>query len=185
MQTEAIFENIAENIHQEIILAENSVYIAVAWFTNKNLFDALLGKAKNGIKVNLIISNDNINENSSIDYNQLKIRNSKVYKIGNGDSELMHHKFCVIDEKIVITGSYNWSYKAENNIENIVINKDNNSLAKQFIREFNKIRLKYYPKEKPISKLLQLNNIVEDFVHKSEHSAESIKNKQYDILENF
>jgi hypothetical protein len=36
----------------------------------------------------------------------------------------MHHKFCVIDHRIVITGSYNWTNNAEKNDENIVIVED-------------------------------------------------------------
>ena len=117
METEAIFENIAERIQQEIISAESSIFIAVAWFTNQILFDELIIKAKKGCKVSLIISNDEINSNSSINYENLNIGSSQVFKIGDGRKELMHHKFCVIDHDIVITGSYNWSYKAENNFE--------------------------------------------------------------------
>ena len=71
MQTEAVFENIAERIQQEISKAQKSVFIAVAWFTNKNLFNELVNKARNGCTVSLIISNDNINLNSSIDFEQL------------------------------------------------------------------------------------------------------------------
>ena len=48
----------------------------------------------------------------------------------------MHHKFCVIDHDVVITGSYNWGYKAENKSENIVVTSDDSSLAEQFIQEF-------------------------------------------------
>jgi phosphatidylserine/phosphatidylglycerophosphate/cardiolipin synthase-like enzyme len=33
----------------------------------------------------------------------------------------MHNKFCVIDGQAVITGSFNWSYKARQNHENITI----------------------------------------------------------------
>jgi phosphatidylserine/phosphatidylglycerophosphate/cardiolipin synthase-like enzyme len=116
MQTEAVFENIAERIQQEISKAQKSVFIAVAWFTNKNLFNELVNKARNGCTVSLIISNDNINLNSSIDFEQLHTAKSKVIKYGNGDTELMHNKFCVIDYSTVITGSYNWSYKAESNL---------------------------------------------------------------------
>ena len=47
MQTEAIFENIAERIITEIQKANNSIYIAVAWFTNKSIFEQLIKKAKN------------------------------------------------------------------------------------------------------------------------------------------
>ena len=147
MQTEAIFENIAERIITEIQKANNSIYIAVAWFTNKSIFEQLIKKAKNGCQIQIIISNDLINENSSIDFNKLEKHNGKVYKIGNGDTELMHNKFCIIDFNTVITGSYNWSYKAENNFENIVINSNVTSLAEQFVTEFNQIKKKYYPNE--------------------------------------
>ena len=103
MQTEAIFENIANRITEEIQTANKSIYIAVAWFTNKSIYEQLLLKAKQGCSVQLIISNDKINENSSIDFELLEKSNGKVYKIGNGDTELMHNKFCVIDYNIAVS----------------------------------------------------------------------------------
>lgn len=169
MQTEAIFENIAERILTEIQKANNSIYIAVAWFTNKSIFEQLIKKAKNGCQIQIIISNDLINENSSIDFNKLEKHNGKVYKIGNGDTELMHNKFCIIDFNTVITGSYNWSYKAENNFENIVINSNDTSLAEQFVTEFNQIKKKYYPTETiqnefPIEIIIKRLEIIKNFI---------------------
>ena len=169
MQTEAIFENIAERIITEIQEANNSIYIAVAWFTNKTIFEQLVHKAKNGCQIQIIISNDLINENSSIDFNKLEKHNGKVYKIGNGDTELMHNKFCIIDFNTVITGSYNWSYKAENNFENIVINSNDTSLAEQFVTEFNQIKKKYYPNETiqnefPIEIIIKRLEIIKNFI---------------------
>lgn len=38
MHTEAVFEDIAKRIEKELNKAESSIIIAVAWFTNKNLF---------------------------------------------------------------------------------------------------------------------------------------------------
>ena len=108
MQTEAVFENIAERIQQEIHQANHSICIAMAWFTNQAIFERLIQKAKEGIEISLMISNDEINLNSSIDFEQLNIGKSKVYKIGDGKKELLHHKFCVIDNNLVISGSYNW-----------------------------------------------------------------------------
>ncbi len=147
MQTEAIFENIAERIQSEIGNAQKSVFIAVAWFTNKNLFDELVKKAKSGCHVSLIVSDDQINNQSRIDFEELAIQNSNVYKVGNGDTELMHNKFCVIDYGTVITGSYNWSYKAESNFENVIVTYNDTKLAEQFISEFDNIRKRYYPEE--------------------------------------
>jgi hypothetical protein len=160
MQTDAVFENIAERIQQEISKAQKSVFIAVAWFTNKNLFNELVNKARNGCTISLIISNDNINLNSSIDFEQLLTAKSKVYKIGNGDTELMHNKFCVIDYSTVITGSYNWSYKAESNFENVIITSNDTTLAEQFISEFNNIRRQYYPDVVNEEIVFPLNKII-------------------------
>lgn len=170
MQTEAIFENIANRIIEEIENANHSIYIAVAWFTNKNIFDKLFEKANKNCKIQLIISNDEINNNSKINFELLQKTNCKVYKIGNGDTELMHNKFCVIDFNTVITGSYNWSYKAESNFENIVINSNDTSLANQFVSEFNQIVKKYYPNENksedffPLDKIIKRLEIIKNLI---------------------
>lgn len=190
MQTEAVFENIAERIQQEIGKAQKSVFIAVAWFTNKNLFNELINKARNGCTVSLIISNDNINLNSSIDFEQLLTAKSKVYKIGNGDTELMHNKFCVIDYSTVITGSYNWSYKAESNFENVIITNNDTTLAEQFIAEFNNIRRQYYPDTVneeivfPINKIIKRLEILKNYIlleDIEELNKESSKLKEYNF----
>jgi len=190
MQTEAVFENIAERIEQEISKAQKSVFIAVAWFTNKNLFNELVNKARNGCTVSLIISNDNINLNSSIDFEQLLTAKSKVYKIGNGDTELMHNKFCVIDYSTVITGSYNWSYKAESNFENVIITSNDTTLAEQFISEFNNIRKQYYTDSVneeivfPLNKIIKRLEILKNYIlleDIEELNKESSKLKEYDF----
>jgi hypothetical protein len=170
MQTEAIFENIASRIQEEIQKAQKSIYIAVAWFTNRNIFEQLLIKAKSGCVIRIVISNDDINNNSSVDFDQLTKYNGEVYKIGNGNSELMHNKFCVIDYNTVITGSYNWSYKAENNFENIVVNQNDTSLAEQFVTEFKQIRKKYYPdvakmeNDFPLEKIIKRLEILKNYI---------------------
>ena len=170
MQTEAVFENIANRIIEEIRDAKKSIYIAVAWFTNKSIFEQLIIKAKKGCLIELIISNDAINNSSSIDFELLESNDGKIYKIGNGNSDLMHNKFCVIDYNTVITGSYNWSYKAENNFENIVINSNDTILAEQFVIEFTQIRNKYYPNEIkkenqfPLDKIIKRLEIIKNYI---------------------
>jgi len=190
MQTEAVFENIAKRIQQEISKAQKSVFIAVAWFTNKNLFNVLVNKARNGCTVSLIISNDNINLNSSIDFDLLDIGKSKVYKIGNGDTELMHNKFCVIDYSTVITGSYNWSYKAASNFENVIITSNDTTLAQQFISEFHSIRKLYYPDAKkeeivfPLNKIIKRLEILKNYIlleDIEELEKETSKLREYDF----
>ncbi|MDG6474101.1 phospholipase D-like domain-containing protein [Glaesserella parasuis] len=169
MQTEALFSNIADRISTELSQAESSIYIAVAWLTNRDLFNILVDKAKSGVTVQLLLSNDEINQNSSLDFSRLKIGNSVAYLVGDGKSDLMHNKFCVIDRRVVMTGSYNWSYKAEkNNHENIVITTDDFELADQFIAQFKHIRDNYFTHQEalefPVAKVIKRLEILKNYV---------------------
>lgn len=169
MQTEALFSNIADRISTELSQSESSIYIAVAWLTNRDLFNILVDKAKSGVTVQLLLSNDEINQNSSLDFSRLKIGNSVVYLVGDGKSDLMHNKFCVIDRRVVMTGSYNWSYKAEkNNHENIVITTDDFELADQFIAQFKQIRDNYFAHQEalefPVAKVIKRLEILKNYV---------------------
>lgn len=139
--TEVVFDNIEQRILKEIKDAHYAIFVSVAWFTNKKLFNALLEKAKNNCYVSIIIQLDEINSQSGIDYSQIQIGRSECFKISK-DVELLHDKFCVIDFKKVITGSYNWTYKASHNSENVVIISDP-TIASQYITRFEQQKAKY------------------------------------------
>ena len=139
--TEVVFDNIEQRILKEIKDAHYAIFVSVAWFTNKKLFQALLEKAKNNCYVSIIIQLDEINSQSGIDYSQIQIGRSECFKISK-DAELLHDKFCVIDFQKVITGSYNWTYKASHNSENILILNDP-TIATQYISRFEKQKAKF------------------------------------------
>ncbi len=51
----------------------------------------------------------------------------------------MHDKFAVVDEAVVMTGSFNWTTQAvRNNQENILF-IENEELARKYLQEFNKL----------------------------------------------
>ena len=53
-------------------------------------------------------------------------------------SGIMHNKFCIIDDSITITGSYNWTVSADlRNDENVLIIKSR-ELARRYREQFNK-----------------------------------------------
>lgn len=141
MQTQAYFEDIQLHILHELGKATNSILIAVAWFTDPQLFSLLRQKATDGVDVGLLITNDQINANSGLDYEQLRSLGATVEMIGTGGKKqpLMHNKFCVIDSETVITGSYNWTYMAQQHDENITVINEAPELASQFIAEFRQI----------------------------------------------
>ena len=169
--TEVIFENIEQRILKEIEDAHYAIFVSVAWFTNKKLFNALLEKAKNNCYVSIIIQLDEINSQSAIDYSQIQIGRSECFKISK-DAELLHDKFCVIDFKKVITGSYNWTYKASHNSENILILNDP-SVATQYISRFEQQKAKF--QDSTIQQQSQIKNSSSTIVSSKKLTTPSVQ----------
>lgn len=118
---EAHFQDIQNMIISAIENARVSIRVVMAWFTNDILFNKLLEKHNQGIDVKIVIYDDGVNEKHGVDLSQLP--HSKIKRAARGG--LMHDKFCVIDNQIVITGSYNWTNNAETrNDENITVLND-------------------------------------------------------------
>jgi len=118
---EAHFQNIQNQILNALDSSHVSIRVIMAWFTNEALFDKLLERYKAGIDVQIAIYDDGVNKKHGVDVTQLP---HKMIKRGQRGG-LMHDKFCVIDNQVVITGSYNWTDNAEfRNDENITVEKD-------------------------------------------------------------
>jgi phosphatidylserine/phosphatidylglycerophosphate/cardiolipin synthase-like enzyme len=128
----AYFEQIQKNIIEQIKSAKFTIWVAVAWFTDKVLFEQLLTKKNQGVNVQVIIIDDETNRNSGLNYGEFETY--KIAKVGKYEN-IMHNKFCVIDLKTVIHGSYNWTKKAQFNDESItVVNSREN--AEKFAEKF-------------------------------------------------
>jgi phosphatidylserine/phosphatidylglycerophosphate/cardiolipin synthase-like enzyme len=120
----AHFENIRQNIIDELDKATEKIVVAVYWFTNQTLFQKLISKVEEGLKVELIIHNDYINNrDSGLNFQNFIDIGGEFYF--SNTLNPMHNKFCIIDNKVLINGSYNWTYYAEDrNRENILIIKN-------------------------------------------------------------
>jgi len=118
---EAHFQDIQNRILKALDDAEVSIIVVMAWFTNDTLFQKLVEKHKQGLDVKLAIYDDGINKKHGVDITQLP--HIKIKRGQRGG--LMHNKFCVVDNQVVITGSYNWSDNAEfRNDENVTVEND-------------------------------------------------------------
>lgn len=139
MQT-VFFSGIRNQIISHLDNAANQVQVAMAWFTSSELFDTLLQCLKRNVSVELILLDNAINfMDYAPDFNQFIKAGGKL-RIANSCIGFMHHKFCIIDNLIAITGSYNWTYYAETrNIENILIS-DDSDVIKQFSNEFQRLK---------------------------------------------
>lgn len=138
-ELEVVFEEQKNKILHEISQAKFSIWIAVAWFTLDEIYDLLVQKSKEGLDIRIIVSKDEINKAKYDKYKDLL--NIMGYpKFGSYNDNFMHNKFCVIDLKKVIHGSYNWSKKAEYNKETVEIVEDRKT-AEHFSEEFKKMHL--------------------------------------------
>ena len=140
MQSEAFFTGIRAILLREISLAKSCIHIAVAWFTDQTLFAALLERQRAGIQVTLCLTRDDKNINfqpGGINFDALEAAGGRVFV---AEDRLMHHKFCVLNGRDVVTGSYNWTNKAaHSNEENIVLTTGDLELAQHFLREFRRL----------------------------------------------
>jgi len=78
-----------------------------------------------------------VKSNQGTEFTPLTEAGLPVYLDGNVGQ--MHHKVIIIDEQIVITGSYNFSASAERaNDENVIIFFDP-QIAAQYLAEFQRV----------------------------------------------
>ena len=98
--------------------------------TDNKIKEALLKAKKRGIKVRGVVEKKNLNK-------QVKdLKKEKIVKIRGRKKGIMHHKFIIIDRSILITGSYNLTFSANNmNDENFVTIKDKSIISK-YLQEF-------------------------------------------------
>jgi phosphatidylserine/phosphatidylglycerophosphate/cardiolipin synthase-like enzyme len=117
--------------------AEKSIYFLAYSFTSNDLGQLLRDKSKAGLTIEGVMDAEQVASNQGTEYDPFLQAGVDVRIDGN--EGLMHHKVFIIDEKIVIFGSYNFSQSAEErNDENLVIIY-NEAIAQQFVQEFQRV----------------------------------------------
>jgi phosphatidylserine/phosphatidylglycerophosphate/cardiolipin synthase-like enzyme len=106
-------------------------------FTANDFGDVMRQKAKDGLQVMGVMEESQFKSNKGSEFDAFKQAGLPVYLDGNAGQ--MHHKVIIIDDQIVITGSYNFSSSAERtNDENVVIFFDK-QIADQYLKEFQRV----------------------------------------------
>jgi phosphatidylserine/phosphatidylglycerophosphate/cardiolipin synthase-like enzyme len=117
--------------------ASESIHFLAYSFTNDEFGQILIQKAGSGLDVTGVMEEEQVNSNQGTEFDPLSQAGIDVRLDGNPG--LMHHKVFIIDEKVVILGSYNFSRNAETtNDENSLI-VFSPEIAKLYLQEFNRI----------------------------------------------
>jgi phosphatidylserine/phosphatidylglycerophosphate/cardiolipin synthase-like enzyme len=123
---------IAETIRRE---ARSSIYFLAFSFTHDEIGQAIIDKAASGVKVGGVFETTGSQTQYS-EFGRMKKAGLDVYTDGNPYT--MHHKVIVVDERIVLAGSFNFSSNADrDNDENLLV-IENPAIAKAFKAEYDR-----------------------------------------------
>lgn len=120
--------------------AKTSVYVQAYSFTHNDIAEALVKAKKRGLEVTVYIDKGRDKETHSKTHklreNDVPVILQEQYKRG-----LAHNKIMIIDDELVITGSFNWTKNALRNEENINFIKSK-EIAKVYIENWHKTIIK-------------------------------------------
>lgn len=115
-------EDPTPRIESAIREAKSKVDFLAFSFTHDGIGTALAERHRGGVKVRGVFENTG-SETRFSEYGRLKEAGAEVYQDGN--PYVMHHKVIVVDDHLVIFGSFNFSDNAaEDNDENLLVVDD-------------------------------------------------------------
>ncbi|EIU5250294.1 TPA: hypothetical protein L4623_004926 [Pseudomonas aeruginosa] len=131
------FEDIKFHLKNELRKAKSSIKICVAWISWSDYTPVFNELSRKGVHIEILYNDDFINRKNFVSPDS----DVELYPIkGRFYKSIMHNKFCIIDSKTVVTGSFNWSHRASSHFENIVFIENDFRLAKSFLHEFEDLK---------------------------------------------
>ena len=118
---------VVDAIHQ----AEETIHIAMFSFTSEPIAQALRQAAKRGVQVQIILHHPIVGKRQTQIHN---LPGSTIYLDKRPATH--HNKYMVIDGKIVLTGSFNWSKNAEKSNRENLVKIYNQELAQKYLRNW-------------------------------------------------
>jgi phosphatidylserine/phosphatidylglycerophosphate/cardiolipin synthase-like enzyme len=127
-------DGVAGRIVDAVSQAQTSIHFMAYSFTSDDIAAAMRDRAANGVLLRGVFDESQVRSNRGGEFEPFQQDGFDVRL--DGISGLMHHKVIIIDERVVITGSYNFSANAErSNDENILI-IHSPEIAAQYMQNF-------------------------------------------------
>lgn len=110
------------NVIELIDNAENEINIAIFTFTNKHILNAIKKARARGINIKVVYDTRQSKVKGSVIQDLYKL-NIEAYR--NTKHKMEHNKFIIVDNRYLLTGSYNYTKAAtKSNSENCVLITD-------------------------------------------------------------
>lgn len=118
--------------------SEKTLDIAIYSLTKQNIVNAIAKAQERGVTVRIIT--DKQESNSKYESKELAyLKKSNISIKINTHSGLMHLKTTIADNKIVTTGSYNYTEAATNKNDEVLVVINNNDIASDWDKEFERM----------------------------------------------
>ncbi len=129
-------DGVAKFVLQRLAAATRNIHFMTFSYTSSAIADAMVAQAQAGVPVRGVFESQNAGETGSAFH---RLRHGSVDVLEDGNCYILHHKVIILDARTVITGSYNFTSRAEqDNDENLVIVEDP-TLARAYLDEFERV----------------------------------------------
>ncbi|XP_036597202.1 mitochondrial cardiolipin hydrolase [Trichosurus vulpecula] len=135
-------ESSLSRLLQYVLSARSSLELCLFAFSNPQLGRAVHLLHQQGVRIRVVTDCDYMALNGS----QIgRLRKAGIQVRHDQGAGYMHHKFAIVDKKMLITGSLNWTTQAiQNNRENVLIVEDE-EYVRLFLEEFERIWEEFNP----------------------------------------
>jgi phosphatidylserine/phosphatidylglycerophosphate/cardiolipin synthase-like enzyme len=114
--------------------AKTEILLQAYSFTSKPIAQALIRAQKRGVKISAVLDRSNRGQKYSA---ATFLKNMGIPVFIDDKHAIAHNKIMIIDNRVVITGSFNFTKAAENkNAENLVILEDLPDLTRAYQENF-------------------------------------------------
>lgn len=129
-------DHCAFRVEEELKKAQRSIRFMTFSFTHDGIGNIILMKNTENLSIKGVMETTQIDSDS--EYGRFIYQGMDVLKDGNKNN--LHHKVFIIDNRTVVTGSFNPSANGDKgNDENLLI-IDSEEIARSFLGEFEKVR---------------------------------------------
>lgn len=133
--TRCYFTNLEDVAICQLKNTQKSIKAAVAWINFAHYGRILEELLNRSVKIKILLNNDGINQRYIADIQYLNSLGADIRLVSF--TGIMHHKFCIIDKRICMFGSFNWTQSANiRNIEDLNI-CDEVPFVNNYLLEFN------------------------------------------------
>jgi phosphatidylserine/phosphatidylglycerophosphate/cardiolipin synthase-like enzyme len=152
-QVEVLFspdDIVATRLGQLIAEAQQNISFLAYSFASSELGTAIRAKATDGVTISGVVEFDLIDPNQpSPNPNLVEefnfFQQAGINILSEHNPEVLNHKIMIIDGKIVVVGSYDFTNRAEiDNDENVLI-IHNELIAQKFMEEFQRVQARAQP----------------------------------------